>query len=61
MCVHSSALTDELTAFYCVLQNYSMTGIVRCFPEDTRQLLEANVNKSLSSEQGQRKGQCAVF
>lgn len=36
--------TDELMAFCCVLQDYSLARIVLCFPEDTRQLLEANVN-----------------
>lgn len=36
--------TDELMAFYCVLQDCSLAGIVLCFPEDTSQLLEANVN-----------------
>lgn len=37
-------LTDELMAFCCVLQDYSLAMIVLRFPEDTRQLLEANVN-----------------
>lgn len=40
MCV----VTDELMAFGAVLQDYRLVRIVRFFPEDRRQLLEADVN-----------------
>lgn len=36
--------TDELMAFCCVLQDYSLARIVLRFPEDSSQILEANVN-----------------
>lgn len=36
--------TDELMAFCCVLQDYSLARIVLRFPEDISQILEANVN-----------------
>lgn len=44
LCVYVYAVTDELMAFSCVLQDYRLVRIVRCFPEDSRQLLEADVN-----------------
>lgn len=65
MCVRVCVVTDELMAFSSVLQDYRLVRIVRCFPEDRRQLLEADVNYSLSAEnclkKGHRKGQRAVF
>lgn len=52
-------------AFSSVLQDYRLVRIVLCFPEDRRQLLEADVNYSLSAEnplkKGHGKGQHAVF
>lgn len=65
MCLCVCVVTDELMAFSSVLQDYRLVRIVRCFPEDRRQLLEADVNYSLSAEnrpkKGHRKGQRAVF
>lgn len=40
MCV----VADEPMTFGAVLQDYRLVRIVRFFPEDRRQLLEADVN-----------------
>lgn len=58
MCVHACVcvVTDELMAFSAVLQDYRLVRIVHCFPEERRQLLEADVNYSLSAENRLKKG-----
>lgn len=54
MCV--CVVSEELMAFSSVLQDYRLVRIFRCFPEDRRQLVEADVNYSLSAENRLKKG-----